>query len=300
MRNHLLPLILIILLVFTPHICAENNNIANMQNTDIANTQLQNMTIMDEVGILATDLQTLRIMDTHTPLVVRGEDVEKLTVKLLSKYEGTGQIEFSYETLGEEIWLSAEMLIENIIKPQQKSDNVEVIEEGNADWTILEETSAEDARSQSQYSSDFFIEIVVPEHMSLVLGEAVYHADIAGIAGIDMNAGDGYFILADITGSVRIRDNSGTLMLKNITGDVWISDMGGLINVQDVTGLVTIDGEVGLTLKVQDVTGDVTISSKLGGCAEVANVQGNVSVFSRAPIKTACIDVTGNIIVPEN
>lgn len=233
---------------------------------------------LDKIEIpLDMTYSTLRLMELDAPLTVIGcGDVETIIIRLLSKSVDSLTLQHSNENFSEEIWL-------------------------NVDWynSSLEDKSSSAPRDISD-NSDIMIEIMLPKHMNLVLGESFGSVNISGIAGLDMNAGVGDLLLSNINGLVRVRDNAGPLTLKDVIGDVWISDLGGNIVVENVTGLVNVDSDVLLTLKIQDIKGDVTILSKLGGFAEVHNVDGNVSVFSRAPIKTACGSISGNLIVPED
>ncbi|MDD2431750.1 MAG: hypothetical protein PHD88_03660 [Firmicutes bacterium] len=274
----------------------------NTANT-VFSEAVQTLNLMDDVVITSPgSLKTLRIMEIDTPVKIKGSKNDFVTIKLLSSKKGSASLDLAYEIMGEEIWLAVEKVVRELFEEDVIEENLPIRE--NDDGVSLEDEDRKNVNLQEdslqELSLDFWVEISIPTHMNVVLGETVNKGSIIGVAGVDMNAGIGDFVLENITGFVRIRDNAGTLRLKNVTGDVWISDKGGAISVENVTGLVTIDSDVGLALRVQDVTGDVTISSKLGGSAEVANVKGNVSVFSRAPIKTACIGITGNVIVPEN
>lgn len=259
-----------------------------------ASDAAQTMHLLDEVVVKGSEnLRSMRIMEIDTPVFIRGTDDDQVTVKLWSVKTGTAEMNLRYEIVGGEVWLSLRKPVGELGAVKNTAllvtdDASSSLEELLLDWD-LEDLEVE-----------FVAEITMPKSMNVVLGDAVMRAAITGVAGVDMKAGQGDFTLADITGFVRVRNNAGSLKLKNITGDVWISDKGGAISVENVTGLVTIDSDFDVALRIQDVTGDVTIASKLGGSAEVANVRGNVSVFSREPIKTACIGITGKLIVPEN
>ena len=136
------------------------------------------------------------------------------------------------------------------------------------------------------------LEVQMPAQLALVIDDGSGPIAVADISGtlriddgsgsielrnsgdVDIDDGSGSIRLENI-GAVKIDDGSGSITVIGAAGDVFVEDGSGTIEIRGVTGSVTVDDGSG-DIEIDDVERDLIIEEQGSGSLRYTNVRGTV------------------------
>lgn len=121
--------------------------------------------------------------------------------------------------------------------------------------------------------------IEVPETMVARIDDASGEIEVLRIAGVEVEDSSGSMDLAEITGPIRINDDSGDIEIRDAGGTVVVREDGsGSIRIDGVKADVQIDRDDSGDIDITDVTGSVTIDEDGSGSIDVDAIKGDFTV----------------------
>lgn len=139
----------------------------------------------------------------------------------------------------------------------------------------------------------------VPDSMLARVDDSSGDIEIRGIAGADVTDQSGEIELIDVTGPVRLDDQSGDILVRNAGSDVVVfRDQSGNIRIDGVKGTVTVNRDESGEIEIMNVTGNVTIDEDESGSIEVRDVTGDFTVRRDGSGDIRHSNVKGHVSIP--
>lgn len=118
--------------------------------------------------------------------------------------------------------------------------------------------------------------ITVPAGMAVAATDGSGDAEFRGTGSLRVRDGSGSLLVEDVMGEIDIEDGSGDLTVRNVTGPLRISDGSGSIRLEGVGHDVTLsDGSGEIVIRR---VGNVHITSDGSGSIDIEDATGNVRI----------------------